>query len=371
MRLDRYIFFEWLKVFLLSLLAIVGILMLEAIQNELQDLLRFGATWREVLQYYAILTPGFLPLVLPISLMVSVLFVLGQFHRHQEVVAMRACGLSLWRITRTIWLAGAVLAISLFELNGRITPWSIEQSRTLYDNLRFASELTEVEEEDVGLIYNLTFINHSDNRMWFINRFNEYNYRAYGLTVSELGPTGVEERRVVANEGYYEPHRAHWVFLRGRTFDFDPATGDPIRSLGFDSQVLEGYYEDPELMKFLEKRPKDLSFNELSQILSSLDPDQDPRVAAYAVQYYGMLMNPLSCLIVVGLAIPFAVAGVRTNPMVGVSKAMGLFLAYYVLAQVSHLMGGGLLSPFAAAAIPNLIALAAALWFHYRATRPA
>lgn len=371
MRLDWYIFVEWFKVFLLSLMAIVGILFLEAVQNELQDLLRFGASWDEVVVYYAILMPSFLPMVIPIALMVSVLFVLGQFHRHQEITAMRSCGLSLLRISRTLWLSAAVLAYALFELNGRITPWSIEQSRSIYDNLRFASELTEVDEEEVGLLYNLTFLNHADDRTWFINRFNEYNYRAFGVNVYELGPDGRERRRVVANEGYYEPHREHWVFIQGRFFDFDPETGDPIRSLPFEREVFEEYYEDPELMKFLEKRPKDLSFHELREILAALDPDQDPRVAAYAVRYYGMVMNPLSCLIVMGLAIPFAVAGVRTNPMVGVSKAMGLFLGYYVLVQFSHLMAGGMLSPFWAAALPNLLASAVAVWFHLQAARPA
>lgn len=370
MRLDLYVFREWLKVFLLSLVAIVGILLLESIQNELQDLLRYGAGLPDILTYYLVLLPSFLPLVIPISLMVSLLFSLGKLHRYREITAMQACGLSIWRISRTLWLAGIVLAYGLFELNGRITPWSVEQSRLIADNLRFASELTDRDQDDVGLLYNLSFYNHSEDRLWFINRFNEFNYRAFGITISELNEDRVEFRRLVANEGYFEAELGSWRFVNGRIFDFDSETGDPIRSVRFDSESVPAYTENPDLMKFMEKRPKDLSFYELHTILATLDAEADPRVGAYAVAYYGMLLNPLSCLIVVGLAIPFAVAGVRSNPMVGVSKAMGLFFAYYLLVQVSQILGQGRIDPLYAAALPNLIALVLGIYFQYRSTKP-
>lgn len=370
MRLDFYVFREWFKVFLLALLAIVGILLLEAVQNELQDLLGWGAGPRDVLTYYLVLVPGFLPMVLPVALMVSLLFAIGKLHRFREIIAMQACGLNIWRISRTLWLAGAVLAYGLFELNGRLIPWSVEQSRTLADNLRFASELEQRHEDEVALIHNLTFYNHAERRLWFINRFNEFNHRAFGITVSEINDRQVEIRRIVANEGHYDGVSGLWTLRRGRVFEFDAATGDPVRSVAFEVRDEDGFNENPDLMKFLEKRPKDLSFFELGMIIGTLDPVSDPRVAAYAVQYYSMLMNPLSCLIVVGLAVPFAVRGVRTNPMVGVSKAMGLFFAYYLLAQIAQVLGKGYLTPLAAAALPNLTALFLAIYLQFRSMRP-
>ena len=71
---------------------------------------------------------------------------------------------------------------------------------------------------------------------------------------------------------------------------------------------------------------------------------------AFAVQYYAILVKPLICLLVVGLAVPFAVAGVRTNPMVGASKALGLFFC------LLH-CGGHLSSAFGQPTLP-----AAAAW---------
>jgi lipopolysaccharide export system permease protein len=62
---------------------------------------------------------------------------------------------------------------------------------------------------------------------------------------------------------------------------------------------------------------------------------------------------------VVGIAVPFAVAGVRSNPMVGVSKAIGFFAIFYVLISIASIVGERQIIPAILAAwIPNLVMLA-------------
>jgi lipopolysaccharide export system permease protein len=58
--------------------------------------------------------------------------------------------------------------------------------------------------------------------------------------------------------------------------------------------------------------------------------------------------------------VPFAVAGVRVNPAVGVSKALGLFVVYFVALRLGMVFGGrGYLSPTFAALLPHLALLGA------------
>lgn len=74
------------------------------------------------------------------------------------------------------------------------------------------------------------------------------------------------------------------------------------------------------------------------------------------------MVQPFACIIVVAIAIPFSVAGVRTNPMVGVSKTVGLFFVYFVLDSALGAVGGrGIIPPLWAAAIPNIAMLFFAL----------
>lgn len=366
---DRHVFSQWLRIFMLSIGFILGIVLIEDIVNNLKDLLDYGATVSQVFLYYAVVLPTLLPAVLPIALLVSILFSLGQLHRNNEITALRAAGLSLIRITRAIWFAGALLSGMLLYLQAEVIPWAVEQSRDLADAKRYAHEMMEEEDpEAVGLIYNLGFYNHEANRLWFMNRFSEFNLRAFGVTVSQMDNAQRETRRWIANEGYYDDVDGYWVLLQGRELVFDPETGDPLRSVTFDQRELTQMREAPRIMQYREKKPLDLSLLELQRLLNTVSLEDDPGLLAYWVQYHSILANPLSCLIVVGIATPFAVAGVRRSPLVNVSKSISLFAAYYLLNSVSQLLGAqGALSPALAAWSPNIAMLLVAIVLMARA----
>lgn len=346
----------------------LGLLIMEDMYDDLSDLLTYGANIKEVAWYYLVLLPSFLPIVLPLALLISILFSLGSLHRNNEIIAMRACGLSLYRLTRSLWTMGIIFTIVLFYLNAQLVPWSVEQSRKIWDNYAFAEQLTNKDENNIGIIYNLSFYNHKEKRLWFMNRFSEYNYRGYGITVSILDGDRREITRLLANEGYYDDLDENWVFIKGRETIFDPKLGTPIRSLSFKRKNLPYLNEEPELMNSLEKRPKDLSFFQLRKILDKISTKDDPRVNGYAVRYHTILANPFSCLIVMGLAIPYAVAGVRVNPMVGVSKSFGLFFAYYFMSSFCILLGEReIIEPFQAAWLPNIFMFLAAFFLYRKA----
>ena len=139
------------------------------------------------------------------------------------------------------------------------------------------------------------------------------------------------------------------------------------RSKAFDRQNFTGVRDDPKLMLLLGKDAGDLSFFEVREILETLNPKENPKLLSHAVYYHQMLAETMRCLIMVGLAIPFAVTGVRANPAVGVSKSLALFLAYYFLTILSTTLAErGFVQPLLAAWLPNWIMLVIALWLMRR-----
>jgi len=365
--IDRYIFLEWLKVFTLTLGVLTGMLVLQDMYDELPVLLSFGADLESLVTYYLVLIPSFFPLVLPVSILISLLISVGSLHRDNEIIALRSGGLSLWKISRTLWLSGLVLSLILFYLNAHAIPWSVETSRDYVDTLRFSSEAHQAEDaSEVGRVDNLSFDNAQEDRLWFMNSFSERAYLGLGVTVFSRDSFGREYYRIMASEAVYDEQDGFWTFLNGRELNFN-AIGEPIRSLGFEKLAKPTYTEDPELMMALNKRPKDLSLFEISGILQRISTRDNPRIHAYRVQYYEILAAPFSCLIVVGLAVPFAVAGVRTSPMVGVSKSIGYFLLFYFLANFSAILGERQIIPaIVAAGTPYILMMGVGSWFFYR-----
>lgn len=359
---------EWGRAFLLSFGVIFGILLLEDVFNNLKDLLDFGAGLGEILRYYLVLTPSLLPTVIPVSFLVSVLASLGNLHRHGEVIAMRGLGMSLWRITRPLWAAATTLAAVVFLLNAEWVPWSVEESRRIWENQSFSHQAGTASPEEIGVVHNLAFHNGRDGRLWFINRFSEYTLRAYGITLSRVDGNLRESERIVAREGYFDDIAGHWVLQDGRRMTVDQPSGEVVRSIPFADLSLPEVRDDPTLMRFLEKRPSDLSFRELSWLLEMLPPSSNPRARRYQVQYLNSIATPFYCLFAVGLGIPFAVAGVRVNPMVGTSKAVILFFAYYVVSSLAAMLGTrAAVGPWVAVAVPPAIMLLLSIHFYRKA----
>jgi lipopolysaccharide export system permease protein len=179
---------------------------------------------------------------------------------------------------------------------------------------------------------------------------------------------GRELNRISAGEAYYDDTQEHWVFLNGRELMLDTETGDPMRTLPFKKRVYEDFDEDPSLMLALHKEPKSLSLFELRRIIDLLPVDENPIVHAYLVRYFSLLAAPFSCLVVVGLAVPFAVSGVRTNPMIGISKCMGYFLVFYLLISVVTILGERQFIPALLAAwLPNFLMFGVAGWLFRQA----
>lgn len=356
--IDRYVLREWLGALGLVLGATVGLLLMASMVDDLTDLTSVGGGLVDVCFYFAIKLPSFLAVVLNLSLLLSLLYTLGRLHRNLEITAMRAAGMGFFRITRVIWLAGIVLCGATWYLNGTVIPWSVETSRGILQDLRVRGQGGVESADRVEAVYSVAFDNREQGRMWFMNRYSRYTDRGYGVMVTELDEERREKTRLQAREAWFDASTGSWVFVDGRETWIDPATAEVQRTLKFEEKAIRHYREDPKLMLVFDQKPQDLSFFELERVMSFHQEGNDPKLKRYAVRYYGLLAETLGPLIIIALAIPFAVAGVRVNPAVGVSKSIGLFLLYFVLFKASTSLGARAdIDPLWVALTPNLAML--------------
>ncbi len=348
----------------LVLAACLGLLLMQAMYDDFQDLLEDGARATDLAFYYMIKLPSYLSVVLPLALLVSLLYTLGQMHRNHEITAMRAAGVGLFRITRGIWVAGVLLCGVTWYINATVIPWSIDESRVIRENLAFRTEAKDRSVDQVGMKPSVAFDNRKDGRMWFFNRYSRFTRRGYGITVVELDEQRREKSRLLAREGWRDAAKGGWVFRDGRELTIDPESGTVEGTAQFSERVRVGFSEDPALMLIFDARPQDLSFTELRRIIGHFSADENPKLTAYQVRYYNMLAETIGPLIIIALAIPFAVSGVRVNPVVGVSKSLGLFVVYFVLLKVFGTLGGRDVIPALwAAVLPSLTMLGVGIGF--------
>ncbi|HVU34035.1 MAG TPA: LptF/LptG family permease [Opitutaceae bacterium] len=362
---DRHLLREWLQILGLVLAATCGLLVVNVMFGDFKDLRDLGARGWIFWEYLVVTLPSFLALVLPLALLVSLLYVLGKLHRANEIIALRAAGVSILRISAPIWVAGVLCCGISWWLNTTIVPWSVTQSRAMYDALEFQHQAKNALPPDRrGAVFSVGFDNSTGHRMWFFNRFSRYTQHGYGVSVSILDAQRREVRRYVAAEAWEDPATGGWVFIRGRTLTYAPETGELIGSKPFARLVEPTFHEQPSLMLLIDRKPIDLSLHELHQLIEYLDREHSPKVVMYAVRYYSIIADTLGPLIVIAIAIPFAIAGVRVNPAVGVSKSIGLFVLYYLLENFATVLAvKGFVDAQVAAWLPYVAMAAVAAWF--------
>jgi lipopolysaccharide export system permease protein len=203
--------------------------------------------------------------------------------------------------------------------------------------------------------------------MWFFNRYSRSTQRGYGVSVSVLDEARRELTRITASEAWYDAGRDGWMFKNGRELTFTPESGELTGSRPFEEQFESKYHEKPDLMLLIDRKPTQLSLWELKELVAYLEIDRSPKLATYAVRYYGLIADVIGPLIVIAIAIPFAVSGVRVNPAVGVSKSIGLFFLYYVFTSfATALASKGFVEPIVAAWLPHAGMAVLALWFFVR-----
>jgi lipopolysaccharide export system permease protein len=366
---DRHLLREWLSIMGMVLVLACGLLVVQVMYDDFRELHEAGAKVTDLGIYILVAIPGFLALTLPIVLLVTTLFVLGKLHKANELTAMRAAGVGYCRLMAPIWLVGLICCALSYWLNSYVDPWSVEKTRVMKESIQFTKQAQSIPEDLIGAVYSVGFDNPYPRRMWFFNRYSKYTRKAYGANVTELDVRGRETNRIVAAEAWYDPVQRGWVFKDGREMGFDPESRDNNSSVPFATKLVTRFQEDPRLMMLIDRRPVELSSTELRELVDYLSRENNPKSIPYAVRYYSLIADILGPLIVIAIAIPFAAAGVRTNPAVGVSKAIGLFFLFVALQNfAASLATKQVVDPALAAWLPNIgmIGLSAYLFSRLR-----
>jgi len=357
--LDRYILVEWAKIFALCMLSFMGLLLLSEGYNWIPDFLNMGASAWTIIQYLLLSVVKNVSLLIPVSLLISVIFVLGAMNRNQEIVAARAAGIGMWRLAAPLWAVGIVLAGLLALLNAVLVPDALEAQNAIVESAQFAALKAKGGKAlPKGQATFVSFENTKDRRLWLISNLGLATGQAFEVIVHSFDERGREVRSISARFAEFKRvgDRWQWTFREGRDTRVDPVTGSIMAQPAFKVLELPEFSDDPEVMLYSTREPDTLSLREVSRFVEQAGSNPGGPNAAYVMRYHAIMSAPAICLIVIAVAIPFSVTGGRASPMVGVAKTFGLFLAFYFLSSFCSAFGeSGALPPMIAAWIPTVL----------------
>ncbi len=358
--LERYIFKSALAVFFTCLFTFLFLYIIIDIFNHLDEILKQHLALSILGRYYLNFLPIIFVRVAPIAALLATLYTFGRMNRDNEIIAMRASGLSILQISRVMILCGMLLTMLVFLINDRFVPGSLILTEQIKAQMESSNPHTTAKPTH-ETITNLSMYG-LHNRLFFINKFIPAENTIYGITILEHDEQQNIIRKVVANKGVFED--SVWRFYQSITYDFDESgqiKGEPI----YMEEEIMTITETPQQFLTQRQSPELMSVSELDNYLWKLSKSGATGVIRnLKVEFYRRFTEPLTCVIIILLGIPFSL-WIRKRATglssIGISLIIGFL--YYVLNAISLAVGrNGFLPPFLSASLIHVVALSAS-WY--------
>ncbi|MUM78286.1 LPS export ABC transporter permease LptF [Pseudodesulfovibrio sp. F-1] len=350
--LHRQIFKELLKLFGLTVSCLLGLILIGRMLQLRSLFLSQNIGFLNILELFFYLTPFFLLLVAPISTMLSVFLTFLRMSTDNELTALKANGVSLYRMLPAPVFFCVLSMLFTFFIAMWGLAWGMDMFKTsLYEfarsQSRFALQPGVFNKEFPGITFYAHQVNNETGELKFAFVRDQ---SIDGASVVVVAP----EARVISSP---ESAEVRIIFSRGKIFR---QNDDELNVLRFGSysirldlaELLGGY-------NFGEEKAKDMTFAQLSRIR------QDPTLAPYQseqfmrkvdTEYFKRLTLPLGCLILGMFAIPVAYIFRGLKQQYGLLLAMGLFILYYSMFSIGVSMGeGGSIPPVYGLWAPNVL----------------
>ncbi|MDD5595798.1 MAG: LptF/LptG family permease, partial [Candidatus Omnitrophica bacterium] len=311
-------------------------------------------------QYYLSYLPIIFVQVSPIALLLATLYTFGKLNRDNEIIAMRASGLSIVQITKTVIIFGFLISVFIFWVNDRFVPQALGMNQKLRD------EMERSENKNLGkpseAIDNLSMYG-AKNRLFFVNKFIPTQNTMEGITILENDEHQNITKKIVANKGIYSA--GVWKFYQVITYTFNENLQTEEEPLYFEEEVMP-IPETPHEFMTQRERPDLMTIAQLDNYIWKLSKSGATTVIRnLKVDLYQRFSSPFTSIVIIFLGIPFALKmRKRATGLSSLGLSMIMGFLFYVLNAVSIAFGkAGILIPLLSASLPQILALIFSLYF--------
>lgn len=337
--ITRYVLRLFLTAIAVSLVAFVSIFFVVDLIEQLDRFLDRNVAPGYIALYYVYYTPYIFVLTIPVSLLLASLYTFGQLARLGELTAMKASGLSLYRLLRPLLLVSAGISACLFWAGEWLVP------HTSMKRAEIQSEHVDMQGGEGQHVRHDVYFRGEGGRQFYIRVFDGHSAEGTGICVTEFRGDAVSSV-LTAESAVWTDGR--WLLSNGVERRFQIGGG----LSGFNSFAAlepDGWAETPEDFLRGQKRPEEMSYGELDQLIQNVRRGGGD-VQGYLVDLNLKIAFPSAGLIIVLLGGALASHLRRGGVAVGFALSIGICFVYWGLLRFAQAFGhAGLLQPMEAA----------------------
>lgn len=349
MRILRdYILKEFFHSFILSLVVFTFVLLIGNIIKLADLVINKGVDILSVMQLFLYLVPWLISFTLPIASLTAVILTFGRFSGDGELTAIKASGISLFRVSLPVLMVGIIFSFAAFFVNDQISPEASFATRRIIKSIGVKNPTALLEEG--------TFIRGFENYVIFIHEIKGNKLKNIRVYQPQDGkPT----RTIVAELGeintFPEKNIVELKLYNGTSEEPSPTDPESFYKLNFKT-----YYMTLDLSKVfkkenINKKTREMTINELNAEIKKFKKEGiDP--TPVIVEIYKKINMAIATFVLLLMGIPMGIKAQRSEKSIGFGLSLLVFAAYWGL-----FLGGialalrGTVQPWLGVTLPNIV----------------
>lgn len=335
-KLDRYLARNFLEPFLVATAIIVGLYLVADAFSSIEKYLHQAGGIAEALsrmaQVYFLRTPGYLAPVMPIAMLVGAAYGVAQLSGRNEITAMKASGLSFWRILAPIYGMTAILSLVGFANRETVVP-RVQQMTTAEEQVWIGK----------GDQYQKVFEYMEDEATYYCMSYNVAKRQARNVLINR-DLAGGRTEHLFAPEA--EPTPGGWT----------------LKLPGPDNTRVPYFWQTNLKPRDIEMRllpPETRPIKVLRRLIRQAERDHNEiQRRTCRLYYHARMAYPFTGIVLVALGVPFVIGSERLqrSRALGIGICLLICMVFYSVQFIASDLGfTGDLPPPLAAWLPHII----------------
>lgn len=316
--------------------------------SHLDDILKEKIALAALSGYYLSFLPLMFIQVAPMACLLALLYSLGNLAKTNEIIAMRASGLSIWRIAAPAVIFGLLISGVVFMLNERFLP----EAQNI--NYQLKSEMFDKNASEKNKnIYNLALYGQN-NKQFFIDVYHPKQQTMENVIILQHDENQNVISKTVAKRAYF--NKGRWLFRDCIIYYYNPA-GDLLGEPFYFKNKIMRLEDTPHDFQAQRQKTMFMNIAQLTDYIQRLSNSGATAVLRnLKVDLYNRFTMPFTSLVIILVGIPFALgARKRGQAVASLGLCIGISFLYYVFNQTSIAIGKlGFVPPFLCAVLSHL-----------------
>jgi LPS export ABC transporter permease LptF/LPS export ABC transporter permease LptG len=347
MILDDYVLRDFVVYLTMILASFLVLLVVFTLFELLGDIIRNQISLLVVGEYLLNVVPFFLYNSTHLCILLAVLITFGLMQRSNEITAIKASGLSIYRVVVPVLVATTLLATGLFFFDQLYLPRANKRQDALRNQIKGKPAQTYL---------------NPDRKWIFGQKSNIYYYQLFDPDRNQFGNLAVFQfdpgsfqltHRIYADRAHWEERLHRWVCTQGWERSLHGPAIEDYHT--FDVATFAAVSEPPPYFKKEVKQSSEMNYHELGRYIHDLQ-ESGFDVVRLKVQLEEKLAFPLITLVMALLAIPFSLSTGKRGAVAGIAAAVGIGVVQIIVSRLFESMGNvNQLPPVLAAWSPDVI----------------